>query len=304
MVIVDHIAAGILLPSLLESFQNTPAVTVSVISSILPDITSAFGWKGKLSLISHRSSHTLLSAFILSIIPVVLVYLVMGTQIKNAFWELYPLSLLSYAIHIAMDTFTPTGTQAFYPVSTRILSFDLLASLEPFTNTISIAFILLFIVTRKIPDLRFCRIFLAVYVSYVVFILIIKSLKSRKFRRYLKNSYPGAVYIKTVPRLYWKWKAIGKIPGSYIVMSDVKGEDICKLYRSDIEIPDEIKENKLFKKFMTYARIPAALVDKDRFSMINLVFTPYILRLDFVMDEEGRIIRHEISGFKLSDRGI
>jgi hypothetical protein len=203
-----------------------------------------------------------------------------------------------------MDTFTPTGTQAFYPVSTRIFSFDLLASLEPFTNSISVAFILFFIVSGKIPDLLFCQIFLAVYVLYMVFILIIKLLKSRKFRQYLKNNYPGAIYIKTVPRLYWKWKAIGKIPGAYIVMSDVKGEDRCKLYPSDIDIPDEIKENKFYKKFMTYARIPAALVDNDRFSMINLVFTPYILRLDFVMDEEGRIIRHEITGFKLSDRGI
>ena len=304
MVIVDHIAAGIILPSLIESFQNTPAVTVSVISSILPDVTSAFGWKGKLSYISHRSGHTLLSAFFLSIIPVVLVYLIMGPRIKNTCLELYVLSLVSYAIHIVMDTFTPTGTQVFYPFSTRILSFDLLASLEPFTNGISAVFIIFCLVTDKIPDLLFCQIFMAVYFLYVVFISIIKFLKSRKFRRYLKNNYSGAVFIKTVPRLFWKWKAIAKIPGSYIVMSDVKGEDRCKLYPADIDIPNEIKKNKLYKKFMVYTRIPAALVDQGRFSLINLVFTPHTLRLDFVIDEEGRIIRHEITGLKIPDRGI
>jgi membrane-bound metal-dependent hydrolase YbcI (DUF457 family) len=304
MVIVDHLAAGIILPSLVESLQNTPALAVSVISSVLPDITTAFGWKGKLSYLSHRSGHTLLSALVLSVIPVLLVYLVMGPQVKNTGLELYILALLSYAFHIAMDTFTPTGTQALYPFSTQILSFDLLASLEPFTNTISVAFILFCLVTRKIPGLLFCHVFIAVYVSYVVFILIVKLLKSRKFRQYLKNSYPGAVYIKNVPRLFLKWKAIGKVPGSYIVMSDVRGEDRCKLYPSDLEIPDEIKESKLYKKFMGYARIPAALEGQGRFSLINLVFTPHTLRLDFVMDEEGRIIRHEITGLKIPDRGI
>ena len=146
MLFVDHIAAGIVLPSLFESFQNTPAITVSVISSALPDITAVSGLKGDIRYLSHRGpTHTLLFAPFLSIMPVVLVYLILGSQIKNTLIELYVLSLLSYVIHIAMDALTPFGTKVLYPLSTKKLSFDLFPTLEPVTDGISTIFIIFFL---------------------------------------------------------------------------------------------------------------------------------------------------------------
>ncbi len=308
MVFVDHVAAGIILPSLFDVYQNMPAAAVGVLASVLPDITSIYRWKGRFSYLSHRSAgHTLVFAPLLSIIPVVLVYLaclVMGLPVKNTPVELYALSLLSYVIHIGMDTFTPFGTQIFYPLSDKKLSLDLLASLEPVTNSLSIILIVFFLVNRGFPHPLLIRGYLALYFIYVLFTLLRKSLKSRKLRRSLKSRYPEAVYFKTVPRLNWKWKGIGQTPSAYVVLSDVKGEDKCKLYPADVDLPDQIKATSSYKKFMSYARIPVALAGKDRFSLINLVFTPQTLRLNYDIDKSGGIVRQEITGLKIPDSGI
>lgn len=304
MLLFDHIAAGIALPSLIEPFQNTPAVAVSVIASVLPDATALYGWWGHIGYLSHRrASHALLFAPLLSIIPVLLVYAFMGPQIKNTLVELYLLSFLSYCIHIGIDTLTPFGTQILYPVSAKKLSFDLLASLEPVTHSISIIFILYYC-TSNLPNGFIFRLCIALYLLYVVFTYARKLYKSRKYRRYLKARYPEAVYITTVPRLFWKWKGIGKLSSTYIVISDAKGEDKCKLYQTEIDIPDKIKTNRHYGKFMDYARFPVPLANKDCFSLINLLYNPQTLRLDFVIDENGKFVPQKLTGIKIPDRGI
>lgn len=312
MIFVDHAAAGIILPSLVEPYQNCPAVTVSVISALLPDITILFGSRRNISYLSHRrATHNLLMMPILSILPVILVYLVfdliLGVKIENTYIQLYFLSLLSYGLHIAIDTVTPYGTKLFYPLSTKKVTIDLVTSLEPVTYIISITFIISFIyqrTTHGFPDAQFFLLFMTLYFLHGVFILTRKFLKSRKYRRYLKSRYPGAVYLDTIPRPFGRWKGIGENSLDYIVISDGKGEDECKLYTKKIEIPDQIKSSRHYKEFMEYARYPAVLARSDRYSMINLVYNPGSLRLDFIKDKDGTYIPQPLTGAKIPNKGI
>lgn len=309
---LEHAAAGIILPSLVESYQNCPAVTVSVISALLPDITIIFGSTRDIGYLSHReSTHNFLVMPFLSLLPVILVYLLfdltLGVKVENTYIQLYFLSLLSYGFHITIDTVTPYGTKIFYPLSTRKITLDLATSFEQVTFIISVIFIIYFIfqtANRGFPNPLFFWIFITLWFLNGIFILVRKFLKSQKYRRYLKNRYPGAVYLYTIPRLFGRWKGIGENSSGYIVMSDGKGEDECKLYTKELEIPDQIKSSKHYKKFMEYARYPVVLAKKDRYSMINLIYNPDSLRLDFIKDKDGNYIPQPLTGAKLPNKGI
>ena len=87
MMPIDHAAFGILLPSVIKKYRNKTAISVSVASSLFPDIITVFsGGPGTIGYLSHRSiTHSFILAPAFSLLTAFLISYCLKIIVKTLF---------------------------------------------------------------------------------------------------------------------------------------------------------------------------------------------------------------------------
>ena len=305
MMIVDHIAAGILFPNAVRKFRNSLVIAVSIFASILPDLPVMFsGWKGSIGYLSHRATtHSFILAPIFSIIPVSMFYLIFRKKLKNSFPELYLVSLAGYSIHIFLDLITPFGTKILYPLIQEPFSLDILHSFDPLFMSISIPVILFFIlnlVKKRDFRVRSMIIFLAIYLAYGSVTLVRKHAASLNFK-IASRKHTASEYLVTVPRTFWRWKGIAKDNQNYYVIKTESAELLVEEYPILDSIPGIIDQDDYLSRFLAYARFPVIERNEGEIGVHNLIYSRDSYRLVYKI-ENRKIVERTITGFNISEK--
>lgn len=305
MMIVDHIAAGVLLPHARKKFQSLQVFGVSVLAAILPDVPVIFsGGAGSIGYLSHRAAtHSFVLAPAFSLVPVILAYLVFRKKLSIPFFQLYIVSLSSYCIHIFMDLITPFGTKTLFPLKATPFSLDLLHSFDPIFMAISLSVIILFIrnLRRKKWGLSAVAvaIVLLIYSGYGISALIRKYNAAGGFARVFSESTAGGRVV-TIPRTFWRWKGIAIDKDEYHVAVYIGGKLKTLDYPRHPVVPRAIRNDDYYQKFMEYARFPVLESREKEIGIHNLVYSEDSYRLIYRMDRRG--IREKwITGFNIPE---
>ncbi len=303
MLIIDHIAAGVLFSNANRTFQNYAILSVCLIASILPDVLVLFGIPGSILYLDHRKfTNTIILTPIFSLLPAILVYIFVRKKIL--FLKLYHVSLISYCLHIILDLITPFGTPILYPILGKPYSLDIFHAFDAIYLSISILVLLTFIqnkfVKKKYFPKRTLFIFISIYIIYFIITISLKYNNEIDYKHYSDRNLVDCEYLSTVPRTFWRWKGIVKTKNRMYVLIKEEGEIVMKGYQS-IMPPISVQNDYWFIKFLEYARYPITLREKNTVKVINLIYSPDSYALEYDLDSEDRIKDASISGFNIHD---
>ncbi len=307
MMLIDHIAAGVLAPHLSGRQPSAQLFGVSLVASILPDFPVVIsGWKGSIEYLSHRSaSHSVLVAPVLALVPLALVLLLSRGRLKATPLQLYSISFISCNIHILMDLITPFGTQIFYPLSRKQFSLDIYHSFDPIFMIFSAAVLGAFIFAirkRETLSSRSVILLLGLYFTYLGFTLLQKTAYRLAFRAEIESIYADSTYIATIPRTFWRWKGIARDDSGYTVAIGSRNFVAVKKYDDGLPAPPLLKQQSEVSKFMSYARFPVIEYGDGSIAVHNLVYSPDSYRLIVEVAEDQAPEGFTLTGFDLADR--
>lgn len=306
MMIVDHLAAGILAPSMLRTYRNWPAMAASVSASLLPDLPILFsGGPGTVGYLAHRAgSHSLLLAPLLAMVPALLVFFGLRCHTKNSFLQLYLLALLSLSIHLFLDLLTPFGTKLLYPLTNGPFSLDLLHSFDPIFMAISLCVLAVSGMRfwhRRYLSRNLLRLFLLLYLGYTAASGLSKWHASGDLEERLRRCDVDAEYVRTIPRTFWRWKGIGRRENHLFVVGYDGGRPVCDRFVGAGMAHPLVSSDPDYGRFLEYARYPAIRQSDNRAELMNLIYSSSSYRLSLEWEDDGAVVRREVSGFDLLD---
>lgn len=305
MMLVDHIASSIILSNSNRTIRNKSILwIICIFSSIAPDILAFFYHPGSIEYLSHRSYTN--SVIIAPIYALAIAFIFKLISLRNQipFYIYFLVSLVSYYLHIFLDFITPYGSPLFFPFTNKQYGLDIIHSFDLVFLTISTTLILIsiFSIFKRIKLFsRIVRLSFYVYLFYISFMLLYKSLTYSNYKNYLSANYPNSKYEKTIPRTFWRWRGIALEKNKIIQLNGTFKVSQVKEINSIDNLPDFIRLDEYFKKFILYARYPAAEINKKRISVFNAIYSDQSYRLTYEIEGDS-IISKSISGFDLIDK--
>ncbi len=304
--LIDHIAAGVVLSQSHSKFRNIPALTISICSQILPDLTVLLDGPGTIFYLSHRKYTTTLALSpIYSAILILVTFLLFNKNVKNQILPLYILSLMSWVIHVLYDYFNPYGVKLFWPFSGKIYSLDLIFEFDPVYMFISFLILTVAVVSlikyKRVVKLKSIYLLATTYLVYAFISFFIKLNTIEEYKNYIIKKYPESVYLETIPRSFWRWKGIAQDSSTFFVIVKENEKIVDKVYDSESEIPLAIKDDDAFHKYLDYARYPVVMKDSVSLRITNLVYSPDTYLLNYKINKSGKVLSSSLSSWNLID---
>lgn len=305
--LIDHISTSIVgSAKFIDTRAKSMLLYVAIVSAIIPDILVLFYQPGSIDYLYHRRYTN--SLFLMPIYSFVIAYIFSKFFNKQniSFYVIYIVSLANYFLHILFDWITPFGSPMLYPFSDTLYSLDILHSFDPVYLTISsIVFIYFIYVSIKKIDfstkLIYAVIFL--YILHMIVMSIFKIQTTQNFKTFLQDNYPNAKYEATIPKTYWRWRAIASVGDKYIVCNNNMNSATTHKKLTISSLPVSIQKDEYLIKFLEYARFPAVVkVSNNELYIYNLIYSSKSYRLTYKLDYSGSIVNKEISGFDLKDK--
>ena len=247
MMIIDHIAFGILNGSVYKGENRKRVLAWSIFFSILPDLSAFIFPIGTINYLSHRAfTHSILLMPFYVFIPLIIYQLVFRKYNLKTFFTVYLFGLTSFFLHIILDLITIFGINLWFPISKRIDSLDFIHEFEPIFMTISLvviaSFVICFIKRKYIPR-KIVIIFFSIYFLYILSNYLIVDTMTNKFKAEITNINKDAQYLRTIPMTFWRWKGIAKDRDNYFVIKFENKKYTIKEYPIS-------EENKLREKII------------------------------------------------------
>ncbi len=305
MMIPDHIATSLVMAViLLNKNKNKELIYSIVLAGILPDALVLIYLPGEINYLYHR-----LYTNSIVLMPFYTIILAAGfhffTKQKIHFWIFFYYISLSWLLHIFLDLITPYGTQLLFPLKDNIYSLDILHSFDPIFLGISLLSIIILALNlrKKIFDTQSLGIFLAgLFAFYISVMLLFKSYHSYTNKAFITSNYSNIRYIHTIPKTYWRWRGIAQNDEKIVVINN-NLSDIYEYSLKNIKLlPKSVRNDKCMIKFLSYARFPIYIINKNEISVFNAIYSPGSYRLTLKLDKHQHIRFRNISEFDLVDK--
>lgn len=305
MMLTDHIASSIILSNSIRTIRDRKILWIlCIISSIVPDILAFFYHPGSIEYLYHRRFTNSVILAPLYVLVITIIFKIITYKNHLPFFIIFVVSLLSYFLHIILDLITPYGSPLFFPLTNKLYSFDLIHSFDPVFLTLSIALIVIFVVSIIKQTNWFqhiARPVLYVYLVYISMMFVYKNIASLNYKNYLSSNFPNAHYEATIPKTFWRWRGIATENNKVIQLNGMLSVKKIVEFNSIDKLSEFIKSDGYFRKFVSYARFPVSEIQKNQISVFNAIYSSESYKLTYKFEGDS-IVYKTISGFDLIDK--